>query len=188
MSTVPAPSGMAPPLSRLLNPPVIIDASEEFFTGPPDGFPMAINTIKIEEPAGDPNDTEVRASLKLCNADGPAVIGGLAGASFLLQLSLYPDAQAPTHLKIPNLPLEEAALGSFAILDAYIPMTNGAITVAFENDPNELLVNLPLSGLLPCATGAPTLTTWGMAAGVFGLLSFGVWRLRRRAFGQVLPL
>jgi hypothetical protein len=71
--------------------------------------------------------------------------------------------------------------GGFGLFDAYIPVTNRAITVAFDDSPSTLLVNLELDRMAPCAgRTAPTLTAAAATAVAAALVVAGVWRLRRR--------
>jgi hypothetical protein len=174
----PAPSGMPWPLTGLFHAPVGVDVYEEFFAGVPDGFPMAPNTIEVQEGDSDPHVT-----MTLCSAGDPVVQVSVGGVPLLIRLGFHPEnAVTPTHLTIPSIPLEKVG-GGVALLNAFIPVTSSrSITVAFANEPSNLLVDLPLAQLPPCGRSAPTLTEWGLLIAFAGLFVAGTWLLHRRSF------
>ena len=176
-TSLPAASGSSPPLSSMFANGVLIDAYEEFPSDvSPNGRPIAINTIDVKEPGP---DGALHVGVNICSSGGPAAVVRIGGIPVLLKGSLYPDAQNPTHVKIPNFPFEKASLGSFALLDAYVPVTNRAITMSY-GDPPDLLVKVDLDKLAACGGSVPTLTGWGVIVCALALLALGVWRLVRR--------
>lgn len=156
--------------------PGLIELIDEAASGTPDGLPIAVNEIDFRDAT-----SQQKAFVKLCSANGPAAQVRFAdGSTVRLQLSLFPDAQNPTYLVVPNIPTELAAPnhGTFNPVNYYLPVSNRKITAALSNDPSTLFIDLPLDQLRPCPSfAAPSITRWGFAGVLAGLLAIGVWRL-----------
>jgi hypothetical protein len=174
-----------PELSGLLNVPVNVELIEE--TGQPNGVPIDFNQITIQRPGGPQQPIRI----DVCDADGAAAaINFPNGMSLLLQMSLYPDAAAPSHLGIPTLPFERVAPSSeIVLLNAYLPLKDGIFTAAFADSPEITVLRLDPRNLGPCGARqeAPAAAEWALAALLLALLALGTWRLRRRsAFARSL--
>jgi len=184
-STYGAPVVMQPPaMPSSLTQVGIFELDREFGTAPPPfEFPVAVNQLFIQVPPG----TET-AAINLCSANGPAGLFKLVGATLLVPFSFYPNADSPTHLKMPNFPFALVA-GGTALLDVYLPVTGHKIIAALEGDDAPFAV-VDFDALAGCAArhAAPTLTEAGLIALIVLLLAFECWRLGRRAsFYQSLP-
>lgn len=176
-----APSQATPPrpqLAGLFVIPFRVDAYEEFPNNNPDGFPAAIDTFEFEDGNG-----TVLATGYLCEASGPAVLIDFGPASLTVPLELYPNAGAPTHLRIANAPYELGPpnAGNIDLVDVYLPLQDGSIRVGIEGQ-SPLLVDIPLDDLDPCRakSAAPALSSWAMALMAMGLLVGGMRRRSRR--------
>ncbi len=180
-----SPSGGAPPfpaLSGYLTLPYEVELVSETAPLPPDGLPLEVNQIRIEDPPGDEN---LVAMIQLCDAGGPAAHLQLIGTALALQIDLvpYPNAATPTHYMAQSLPFERIApnQGTSSSHDVYFPVTNGAYTVAEASTPNDLLINMDMHNLPSCrAAIAIPLLHW-KALVIFTLIlgSAAIWGLAR---------
>ncbi len=178
-TTTPPPSPLAALLSKLFYVPGgNVELIDEVFDGDPDGIPLNVNQLEIEDLNGD-----VSSFSTLCA--GPTIVVDFGAIRIPVGVELYPDSVAPTHLKLANIPLERAApnLGSFTVGDLYIPVKDRHVTVSYSSAPDDLLVDVDLDNLGPCpgVIGAPTLTQWGLIALAALLMAGTVWRLRQSA-------
>lgn len=166
-------------LSRLFDAPLLAEMLSQSSSGPPNGLPLEVNKLNFEE-----SDGTARGVATFCRNGGPLVSLQVGGVPIQIQTSFFPNAQNPTHLRIPSLPFVKAGTTSLAFLDAYMPVTNHTITAALDSDPSKLLVNLDLDQIPPCAdtprTNAPATTFWGFITMLCSLLLAGWWRVSRR--------
>ncbi len=157
------------------------------------GQPIEMNELRDVIEVRDGSDTE-KGSGVLCKANGIAARVDLPTLpTMLVQLSLFPNDSNPTHLGIPSLNFRHtpASPRVFSKHAAYIPVTSSrSITVALDNDPDNLFVDIKLDELPSCAlrAAAPSISALGFIAITLALAAFGVWRLGRRpAFYESLP-
>lgn len=181
-SAIPAPPGMLTPFTDTGR----FEFVHEFGGAPPPfAFPVVFNQILLEVPLG-----SVTAAINLCNAAGPAGVFDIGATSILVPFSFYPDAESPTHLKMPSFPYSLEA-GGTALLDVYIPATGHKIVAALADSPDEpfAVLDFDALGACPTRTRAPTLTEVGIAALLAAILVSEAWRLgRRESFYRGLPL
>jgi hypothetical protein len=161
-------------------------------TNPPNP-PVELNDPMDAVFLSNPNTGASRGSGVLCSEGGIVSKGTLEnGLSFVRSVSLYPNAQSPTFLRIPSLPLERDPPTSRVLLDAYVPVNNdGTMTLALDSDPNNILVRVDLNNLPFCTarSNAPTLSEWVLIGLAAALLAVGTWSAgRRQGFSDTLAL
>lgn len=170
-------------MSGYLTLPYEVELVSETAPLPPDGLPLEVNQIRIEDPPGDEN---LVAMIQLCNAGRPAAQLQLIGTILALQIDLvpYPSAANPTHYVAQGLPFERIPpnQGTNSSHDIYFPVTNGAFTVAEASTPNDLLINTDMNNLPPCsaAVAIPLLHWKSLVILVLILVSAAIFGLAQK--------
>ncbi|MDX2170903.1 MAG: hypothetical protein SF182_27795 [Deltaproteobacteria bacterium] len=132
----------------------------------------------------------------VCAAGGPAakVTVGQSeadGVTMLKELAPYPNPSSPTHLCVPDFPVQLVS-GGFVLRPACFPVRPNLVAdIALSGSPSAPFAFIDFGALPGCNGGAraPTTSEAGLAALCVALLFGGTWMLaRRRSFAGVLPL
>ena len=127
----------------------------------------------------------------LCESGGPSLQMRLDnGVTMLFKLQGFPSDSEPTHMCVPQVPLE-AGIDDFEMDDICFPIdADGNISLFVQGNSTPFLT-VPLNGLPGCTLGrraAPTASELGLILLALSLLGGGSWLLsRRERFAASLP-
>jgi len=128
----------------------------------------------------------------ICNAGGPAVQVTAGGLTVLRELVPFPSSGTPTHLCVPDVPVQLLS-GGFVLRPACFPVRPDGTTadIALSSTPGAPLALFDFAAVSACRGGAmaPTTSEFGLIALCATLLAGGTWMLARsRRFSGILPL
>jgi hypothetical protein len=150
------------------------------------GAPVVLNAAELNDLFGG-----FRGEGFLCEEGGPGLQMTLDnGVTLLFKLRGFPNSSNPTHMCVPQVPLE-AGIDDFEMDDICFPVDSNGNLSLFVQGSDTPFLTAPLSGLPSCTLGrraAPTASEMGLILLALALLGGGTWLLsRRERFAASLP-